>query len=191
MQLVVKGHKLDISDSLRNRVSEAFQSLFEKYFGDGIEADVIFSKHAHEFHSHVKAHIGKGIDLQAEGRGGDAYSSFDEAIEHLAKRLRRYKRRLKDHHKETDRATSLMAQQFVIAPLPEEESEEVAIDDSPLIVAESATEVPSLTVSQAVMRMDLVDAPALMFKNAAHDRLNMVYRRSDGNIGWVDPAQSS
>jgi ribosomal subunit interface protein len=189
MQLVVKGHKLEVSDSLRDRVAESFQTLFEKYFGDGIEANVTFSKHAHEFHSSVVAHIGKGIDLQAEGRGGDAYSSFDEAIEHLAKRLRRYKRRLKDHHKNTEQRFSMAAQQFVLAPPADEEPEQV--EDAPLIVAESATQVPNLTVSEAVMRMDLGNSPALMFKNAAHDRLNVVYRRPDGNIGWIDPASQS
>ncbi len=186
MQLVVKGHKLEISDSLRDRVAESFQTLFEKYFGDGIEANVTFSKHAHEFHSQVVAHIGKGIDLQAEGRGGDAYSSLDEAIKHLAKRLRRYKRRLKDHHRSLEQRFSVAAQQFVLAAPADEEPDHA--DDAPLIVAESATEVPNLTVSEAVMRMDLGDVPALMFKNAAHDRLNVVYRRADGNIGWVDPA---
>jgi ribosomal subunit interface protein len=189
MELVVKGHKLDVSDSLRDRVAEAFQALFEKYFGDGLEANVVFSKHAHEFHTHLKAHVGKGIDLQAEGRGGDAYSAFDEALEHLAKRLRRYKRRLKDHHKNLEQRVNLAAQQFVLAPLPDEEPETGSLNDAPLIVAESAAQVPNLSVSEAVMRMDLSDESALMFRNATHDRINLVYRRSDGNIGWIDPAR--
>jgi ribosome hibernation promoting factor len=148
-------------------------------------------------------HIGRGIQIQAQGDADSPYPAFDTAAEHLAKRLRRYKRRLRDHHQKTDAAHAPMpARQYVLAA--QAESDEAEIDGAeidgaeaevgaadgdaaPVIVAEMTTEISSLTVSEAVMHMDLGELPALMFRNDSHGGLNMIYRRPDGNIGWIDP----
>jgi hypothetical protein len=137
----------------------------------------------------VAVHIGRGIQIQAQGDADEPYPAFDTAAEHLAKRLRRYKSRLRDHHKRSGpTAETLLARQVILAA--DDSDRELAEDDvagSPAVVAEMTTEIASLTVSEAVMRMDLADQPALMFRNSSHDGLNMIYRRSDGNIGWIDP----
>ncbi|MEE8188709.1 MAG: sigma 54 modulation/S30EA ribosomal C-terminal domain-containing protein, partial [Kiloniellales bacterium] len=136
----------------------------------------------------VAAHVGRGIQVQAQGAAEEPYPAFDTAAEHLAKRLRRYKGRLRDHHKDSGpKAETLLAQQYILAGDDEEEAAEDVGQGQPAVVAEMTTEIPSLTVSEAVMRMDLADQPALMFRNSSHSGLNMIYRRTDGNIGWIDP----
>ena len=189
MQLSVKGKQLDIGESFRTHVEESLDRVLSKYFGNVIEAHVTLSRNAHLFHSSVSAHVGRHIHLSAEGEASEAYKAFDEALERLSKRLRRHKRRLRDHHKEaTGDHESLPAQQYILAGETEEDAEaETDQDGPPAVIAEMSTEIPSLTVSQAVMRMDLAELPALMFRNSAHGGLNMIYRRADGNVGWVDP----
>jgi hypothetical protein len=146
----------------------------------------------------ISVHVGRGILMQAEDDGGDAYAAFDIAAETISKRLRRHKRRLRDHHRaDTDSyaANSYAAKQFVLAP---DMGDEAALEagegvdhvngHAALIVAELEAHIPTLTVGEAVMRLDLAETQAMLFHNRAHGGLNMVYRRNDGNIGWVDPA---
>jgi hypothetical protein len=136
----------------------------------------------------VAVHIGRDIRIQAQGDADEPYPAFDTAAEHLAKRLRRYKRRLRDHHKRSGpSAETLLAQQYILAADDDREDAEGEVEDNPTVVAEMTTEIATLTVSEAVMRMDLADQPALMFRNSSHGGLNMIYRRSDSNIGWIDP----
>lgn len=184
----VKGKNIEIGDALRQHVKQGLERLLDKYFGDAIDANVTFAKDAHLFRVQISVHIGRGILLQSEASAPEnAYTTFDMGAEHLAKRLRRYKRRLRDHHRaETD---SFKASQYIIAQEAhsEEETEEAPLDANPAIIAEMHTDVPKLTVSEAVMRLDLSGSNALLFTNSAHGGLNMVYRRVDGNIGWVDP----
>jgi len=188
MQLSVKGKQLNVGDALRTHVSESLSRILGKYFGDAIEVGVTFSREGYLYRAVVAAHVGRGIQLQAQGEADEPYPAFDAAAERLAKRLRRYKRRLRDHHKDTRPAPeSLPAQQYILASDAEEQAAEDEIDGMPAVVAEMATEIPSLTVSEAVMRMDLAELPALMFRNSSHSGLNMIYRRPDGNIGWIDP----
>ncbi len=188
MQLSVKGQQLNVGDALRTHVSESLSRILGKYFGDAIEVGVTFSREGHLFRAVVSAHVGRGIQLQAQGEADEPYPAFDAAAERLAKRLRRYKDRLRDHRKKAGPAPkSLPARQYILAGDVEEQGAEDEIDGRPAVVAEMATEIPSLTVSEAVMRMDLADLPALMFRNSSHDGLNMIYRRADGNIGWIDP----
>ncbi len=188
MQLSVKGKQLNVGDALRTHVSESLSRILSKYFGDAIEVGVTFSREGYLYRAVVAAHVGRGIQLQAQGEADEPYPAFDAAAERLAKRLRRYKRRLRDHHKDTGPAPeSLPAQQYILASDAEEQAFEDEIDGMPAVVAEMATEIPSLTVSEAVMRMDLAELPALMFRNSSHSGLNMIYRRPDGNIGWIDP----
>ena len=190
MQLSVKGQQLDVGDALRTHVDESLSRILDKYFGDAIDCAVTLSREAHLYRAVVSAHVGRGIKLEAQGEANEPYPAFDAAAERLSTRLRRYKRRLRDHsNKLVDvDGTGLPAQQYILAGESEEShSDESSGDNQPVVVAEMATEIPALTVSEAVMHMDLGDLPAMMFRNSAHGGLNMIYRRSDGNIGWIDP----
>lgn len=186
MQLTVKGKQLDVGDALRGHVADSLNGIFGKYFGNPIEATVVLSREAHLYRAQVSVHVGRGILLQGQADAEQPYTAYDGAADKVAKRLRRYKGRLRDHH----RAEIEMqrAQHYVLAPEVDEAPEEAAgADGTPVVIAEMASEIPTLTVGEAVMRLDLADEGAIMFRNSAHGGLNVVYRRSDGNVGWVDP----
>lgn len=190
MQLSVKGQQLDVGDALRTHVGDSLSRILDKYFGDAIDCAVTMSREGHLYRAVVSAHVGRGIKLEAQGEANEPYPAFDAAAERLSTRLRRYKRRLRDHNnKVVDMdGTPLPAQQYILAGEGEDQQgEESGGDNQPVVVAEMTTEIPTLTVSEAVMHMDLGDLPAMMFRNTAHGGLNMIYRRSDGNIGWIDP----
>jgi ribosomal subunit interface protein len=189
MQLSVKGKQLDVGDALRTHVGETLSRILDKYFGDAIECAVTLSREAHLYRAVVSAHVGRGIQLEAQGEANEPYPAFDAAADRLSKRLRRYKRRLRDHNSKPAEGASLPAQQYILAGEDQEhdDEDESNVNGQPAVVAEMTTEVPTLTVSEAVMRMDLGDLPAMMFRNSAHGGLNMIYRRGDGNIGWLDP----
>jgi len=187
MQLTVTGKQLDVGDALRTHVADSLASVFDKYFGSAIEATVVLSREAHRYRVQISAHVGRGITMASEAAAEAPYAAFDSAAEHLGKRLRRHKRRLRDHHRQAVEAEP--AQQYILAPgdAAPAEDEQIAGDGAPTIIAEMATEVPTLSVGEAVMRLDLADGGAMLFRNRAHGGLNMVYRRPDGNVGWVDP----
>lgn len=188
MQVSVKGKQLDIGDALRSHVENSLDRILSKYFGTAIEAHVTISREAHLYRAHVSAHVGRHIQLSAQGDADQPYPAFDTAAERLSKRLRRHKRRLRTHHKDNHEDRDFItARQYVLAGDNGEQDDEQDGSDQPVIVAEMSTEIPSLTVSEAVMRMDLGEMQAFMFHNQAHGGLNMIYRRPDGNIGWVDP----
>lgn len=188
MQLSVKGKQLDVGDALRTHVGDSLSHILNKYFGDAIEVKMTLSREGPRYRAVITAHVGRGIQLRAQGEADEPYPAFDTAAEHLSKRLRRHKRRLRDHHKEDPTMSeSFPAQQYVLDGNAAEPEASEAVPDIPVIVAEMMTEIPSLSVSSAVMRMDLADLPALLFRNSSHQGLNMIYRRSDGNVGWVDP----
>ncbi|MFD2204559.1 ribosome hibernation-promoting factor, HPF/YfiA family [Kiloniella antarctica] len=190
MQLTVKGKQLDVGDALRTHIEANLTATLDKYFGDAIDVNVTISKNAYLYRTTVVAHVGKNIRLEANGEAGEPYPAFDLAAERLSKRLRRHKRRLRDDHAEGGKEAT-HAQHYILSGEQEkEEPTEIDAEDSPLIVAEMAAEIPTLTTGLAVMRMDLEDLPAMMFRNSKHGGLNMIYRRSDGNIGWVDPSKS-
>jgi ribosomal subunit interface protein len=187
MNLTVKGKNIDVGEALRTHVAQSLDHGIAKYFGNPIEATVTFSKQSHLFSADLSVHIGRGILVHAEESADQAYAAFDLAMDHLAKRMRRYKRRLRDHHRaETE---SFRAAQYILAPESDEDAEPIAANgnEAPAVIAEMQTEIPTLTVGEAVMRLDLSGVKAMMFLNRAHGGLNMVYRRNDGNIGWVDP----
>lgn len=188
MQLSVKGKQLDVGDALRTHVSESLSRILDKYFGDALEVTVTLSRDAHLYRAVISAHVGRNIQLGASGEATEPYPAFDAAADRLSKRLRRYKRRLRDHNNKPAERDVLSARQYILAGEgPEESEEESNADGQPVVVAEMTTEIPTLTVSEAVMRMDLAGQPAMMFRNSAHGGLNMIYQRSDGNIGWIDP----
>jgi ribosomal subunit interface protein len=192
MQLSVNGKQLDIGNSLREHIEREIPSIVEKYFANPTDADVTVSKEGAIFRTDIAVHVGKGIIVQGHSRSADPYASFDEAAEHMAKRLRRYKRRLRDHHRERNHKEDILkAAQYVLAAeeYTEPHDEEYAEPDQPVIIAEMQTHIETLSVGEAVMRMDLASLPAMMFRNSAHGGLNMIYMRTDGNIGWVDPRE--
>lgn len=206
MHLTVKGKQLDVGDALRTHAGGVLKALVEKYFSDPIEANVVISRDAHLFTADISVHVGRNILLQSSAEATEPYPAFDAAIERLAKRLRRHKRRLRGRQRDSQATTvSLPATDYVLdAGVPDghgddgwPEPPEVGADTDgeddraqPVVVAEMATTIDTLTVGEAVMRMDLADLPALMFRNRGHGGLNMVYRRPDGNVGWVDPKGS-
>jgi ribosomal subunit interface protein len=190
MKLSVKGKQIDVGDALRTHVETQLQEIVAKYFGDSLDAQVTFSREAHMFRADIAVHAGRGILLQSNAAAPEPYPAFDAATTRLAARLRRYKNKLKHHHHESrDEVAAQIANAFVLHGQDSGREEEV--NDNPAVIAEMTTPVESLTVGEAVMRLDLGDLPALMFRNRGHGGLNMIYRRPDGNIGWVDPAETA
>ncbi len=189
MQVSVSGKQIDVGDALRGHVEDRLATSVNKYFDRAIEAQVVFSRQSHLHRADISVHAGAGILLQSHAELDDIYASFDRAADRIEKQLRRYKRRLRNHHnarEEAERAAH-PAQAYVLAAEPEEAAQEPETL-APVIIAETTTEIATLTVGEAVMRMDLADLSAMMFRNDAHGRLNVVYRRGDGNIGWIDPS---
>ncbi len=195
MQLSVKGKQIDVGEALRQHVEMELAGIVEKYFEKALEAHIVFSREAHLIRSDISVHIRRDILVQGQASDADAYAAFDQAAAHIAKRIRRYKRRLRGRHGQTHEAVAegLSARSYVLAEEDEtadETIDETVVDgaaDQPVIVAEMTCEIPTLTVGEAVMRMDLADVPSFIFRNRAHGELNVVYRRRDGHIGWVDP----
>jgi ribosomal subunit interface protein len=195
MQLTVTGKGIEVGGALRQHVEGSLGSILGKYFGSAIEAHAVFTRERHLIRSDLAIHIGRGIVVNSAASANEFYPAFDNAAERLAKQLRRYKRRLRDYHAKAPRAAGAdaeMARSYVLAPPEEEDDDDQAPAGpeatAPVVIAEMSTELPSLTVGEAVMRMDLADAPVLLFRNRSHGALNLVYRRGDGNIGWIDPA---
>ena len=188
MEISVKGKNMDVGDALSNHVQDNLTAAVSKYFNQAIDATVTFSREAHQLRVDISVHPGpRGLLIQGKSEGAEAYGAFEGALQRISKQLRRYKRRLSDHHKGIATADDyLQAQQYVIEP--EQEDLEVEPEGQPAIIAEMETHIATLTVSEAVMRMDLADAPVVMFRNSANGGLNVVYKRTDGNVGWIDPS---
>lgn len=185
MTLQVTGKNLDVGEALRTYVTERIGQTLDKYFSGNRSGHVRIEKERNRFVTDCSIQLRSGLSLQSHGESTDAYASADMALERLEKRLRRYKRRLKNHHGPAAANASTRAQYFVIQADQDEIVEEA--DDNPIIIAETHTEIPELSVSDAVMQMDLSNKPFLVFRNASHGHTNIVYRRPDGNIGWIDP----
>jgi len=191
MQLSITGKNIDIGNALREHVRDRIENNVLKYFDGVVSSHVTVEKQRSAFHTDCVLHLSTGLTLQAQGEGGDAYSSADVAIEHLQKRMRRYKRRLKDHHLQRGEPISLTpAASYVIAAHEVHEDEEPD-SLSPTIIAEDNAHIPELSVGEAVMQLDISDSPVVLFRNTRHGQVNVVYRRKDGHIGWVDPQHES
>lgn len=192
MHITVTGRHLDVGASLRRRVEEGLAAAVAKYFDRAIEAHVALGKRGQFYLADIAVHVGRGIVAHSSGEADDPYLAFAGALEHLAKRLRRHKRRLRDHNNAESRAAKSEEGWHYVLAGPDDEADDTPaggapVNGEPLVVAEMEAEIPTLTVGEAVMRLDLASAPALMFRNAGNGGLNMIYRRADGNIGWVDP----
>jgi ribosomal subunit interface protein len=204
MLITVAGKQVDTGDALKTHVSDSLDTIARKYFDHAIEANVTFrrdhkGKLGAFFACDINLKAGRNLFIRSEGEGPDAHRAFEEAAEHLAKRLRRYRRRMSDHARDLaeERREPEVARQYVLQPVPDEEEAEQPVNgtsarpdgaDHGAIVAETPTQIERLSVGEAAMRMDLADLPVLMFRNRATDTLNVVYRRPDGNVGWIDPS---
>lgn len=197
MRIQVAGRQMDVGEALRTRIENELSGSVSKYFQHATDAVVTVGKNGGGVGVEVDClvHLPSGISLQTEGHGGDAHAAFSDAVEKLEKRVRRYKRRLRNHHAETKSPLPAEdASSYVLAPLQDEdeagESAPANGESAPLVIAETTVAVRTMTVSMAVMQLDLSSAPALMFRNARNGALNVVYRRPDGNVGWIDPEQA-
>jgi len=204
LQVQIAGKKIEVGAALQERISFGLENRVSKYFNRTGEAFVTVSKPGWSFNVDCSIHLPSGVTLQAHGEGDDGYQAFEMALDKIEKRVRRYKNRLRDHRATNANGNGILeaASERIILPRDEtnEPDEDAAPDDTgldgmagdaPAIVAESDTKIRTMTVSMAVMQLELVESPALMFRNAAHGRLNMVYRRDDGNVGWVDPGKDT
>jgi ribosomal subunit interface protein len=187
MRIQISGKQMDIGDALRTHVEDRLGEAVAKYFDRPVDAVVTFCKDRHQFVADSSVHLATGMTVQATAKADEVYASFEGAVERMEKQLRRYKRRLKDHHRDRqDPIEAMDASSYVLRGHDENDGEEPA-SLQPVIVAEMATRVPSLSVGEAVMQMELAGAQLLVFRNDAHGGVNVVYRRDDGNVGWIDP----
>ncbi len=186
MKVEVNGVDINVSENFRDHIEGSLQEIKDKYFDHASNAAVFFAKEKHLFKVEVHMNVGRGLLLKGSSHSEDLYPAFDSAVDRLARRLSKYKSKLKDHHAREDVATAV---QMMATEKTFKNEEEEAANDEPVIVAEMQTIVEELTVSEAMMRLELGDLPALMFKDRTTHRMNMLYRRNDGNIGWVDPAE--
>jgi ribosomal subunit interface protein len=186
----VTGRNIDVGEALRGKIQEELEAGIGRYITRDGEAVVTLDKQRHLYHVETIVHLDSGISLESNGEASEPHAAFATALEKIEKRVRRYKRRLKDHHGKS------------AAPLPREEvaynviehdadQAEESFDDSnagPAVIAETKKSVKTMTVATAVMQLELGLSPVLMFRNPRSGELNVVYRRHDGNIGWIDPA---
>jgi len=190
MDIRVSGHQVETGAALQEHASDRLNGIVDKYFNRALSSQVTLGKGPHDsFTVDIVTHVMQGLILKGHGEAQDAHLALDKAAEKIDKQLRRYKRRLKDRHEQAEYALKEEEAAYtVFAVAPDDEEEEIIVADSPPIIAETRTDIPEASVSDAVMLLDLRDTPALFFKNAGTGRHNMVYRRSDGTIGWVEPS---
>lgn len=190
MDISVSGKQVDVGEAFQIHAEDELTDAVTKYFEKAINAQVVLTKQGSSMHVEITVHPGpRGLIVQGHGDADEAYPAFDMALERIKKQLRRYKRRLVDDHRRRAAGEDILAaQQYVIQS--DESEEEVAEDAQPIIVAEMQTDIATISVSEAVMRMDLANVPVLMFRNSKTDTLSVVYHRKDGNIGWIDPSPS-
>ncbi|MGE3248397.1 MAG: ribosome-associated translation inhibitor RaiA [Beijerinckiaceae bacterium] len=188
MTLRVTGKNFDIGESMREHILDRVDAAVSKYFDGGVSGHIVVDHEGSGYRSDCTLHLSSGITLHSEGRAQEPYASFDSAAMRLEKRLRRYKRRLKDHHggKHAADGEAAMFADYVLQA-PDQEAEE-AEDFSPVVVAEKTTALRIMPVSDAVLELDMTGAPVVVFRHATSERVNVVYKRADGNIGWIDPA---
>jgi ribosomal subunit interface protein len=195
MRLRVTGRNIDVGDALRSRIEQDLTDGISRYITRDGEGLVTITKERHLYIVEIQIHLDSGITLEAKGEAGDAHPAFDAALAKIEKRVRRYKRKLKDHHAVSRSVTSqIEASYSVIVASDEDDDQDDAAaaesGDAPVVIAETSRSVKTMAVSTAVLQLEVSEQPALMFRNPSTGSLNMVYRRADGNIGWLDPGTS-
>ena len=185
MNLRISGKHMNVGEALTDRINDRLDDAVTKYFHGGYQGHVTLEKQGSRFSCDCSIHLDSSINLQSTAIDCDATAAFDAAAEKIEKRLRRYKRRLKDHHGNASKTERIEAVYSIVeVPNPDEEMPE---DYNPIVIAESLTSIDTQSVADAVMKLDLSDNPVVIFTNAGNGKTNVVYRRADGNIGWVDP----
>ena len=197
MPVQVSGRRIDVGEALRTRIRDELTLSIGRYFGRGGDADVVVSRDGHGFRVDCSVTLASGQTLQSHGLGGDAHAAFSQALEKVAARIRRYKRRLKSH---TVQASAKAAETAALMVLRAPGADDQDIDGwaepsdehppAAMIIAETETALRTMTVSMAVLELDLIETQTIVFRNAAHGGLSVVYRRPDGNIGWIDLART-
>lgn len=194
MKITVHGHHMDVGEALETYIADKIESINEKYFNRAVNVVVTMEKEKKGlFKSNIIMTVGKDVNVQASSTAHDVHIAFDETAEKIAKQLRRYKRKLRDHSEQMEKAEQMKGLEYTIGSNLKDEQvdhltdEEIESQDEPMIVAEMTTNIQTMTVSDAVMRLNLSGNNAMMFRNSKNGGLNMVYVRQDGNIGWIDP----
>lgn len=201
MQVQVTGKHMNVGDALRSRITDELSTSIGKYFDRGGAADVVVAQDGHDIRVDCRVRLASGQNLESHGQASDAHAAFDVALEKIDTRIRRYKRRLKNHHRpapkdaEVAPAFVLRAPEDEIDGWDEVQAEAADNDDghglpASVVIAETQAEVKTMTVSMAVLDLDLTQTQTIVFRNAAHGGLSVVYRRPDGNIGWIDPERT-
>ena len=191
MRYQISGKQIDIGEALQIHVKAELGEVVDKYAQRPTDAVVVFSKTAHEYICESTIHLSTGLNAAAKGAASEIYAAFEACRERLDKQLRRHKRRLRDHHSrrtapvEFDGGSS-----YILAPSDDGEDGDIDAPPQPIVIAEMETKIPSITVGEAVMQMELAGQKMLVFRNEGHGGVNVVYRRDDGNIGWIDPRNS-
>ena len=199
MQVLVSGKHVAVGEALRERVTDEITGSIGKYFERGGDAHVVVSREGHSFRIDCAVNLASGQALQSHGLGADAHGAFDAALAKIETRIRRYKQRLKSHSVAASAKQAETAAYFVIRAPEGEEDESWDESDSAqsagavpaaMVIAETERVITQMTVSRAVMELDLTESQTIVFRNAAHGGLSVVYRRPDGNIGWIDPERT-
>lgn len=188
MRYQISGKQIDIGDALQTHVKTELDTAVQKYAERPTDALVIFSKSAHEYICEATVHLSTGLTASAKAHATEIYAAFDACSEKMEKQLRRYKRRLKDHHRERATPVELLGASTYILASEQDTGADEPDTLQPMIIAEMQTQIATLSVGEAVMQMELSGAPVLVFKKEGKVGVNVVYRRDDGNIGWIDPA---
>jgi ribosomal subunit interface protein len=189
MSVTITGRHIDISDAFREAVESGLEELSSKHNLNPIETTIVLSKQSFQFTTDINAHLARGVNLRTRGEGGDAYSCWQNALDKLKERVRRHKSWMDDHHKHKDTHFERAPSYVLAAEQPT--TSEFKDGLAPAIIAETMTEIPTLSVGDAVTRFDFSDESAYIFRNIKNDKINVVYRRADGNIGWINPENAS
>ena len=187
MRYQISGKQIDIGEALQTHVKSELGEIVEKYAQRPTDATIVFSKSGHEHVCEATIHLSTGLTAQAKGHATEIYAAFESCREKMDKQMRRYKRRLRNHHSNrTEPVEYGMGASYILAPTEEpEEADTTPVQ--PVVIAEMAAKIPSVTVGEAVMQLELGDQKFLIFRNEGHGGVNVVYVRDDGNIGWIDP----
>ncbi|MGO4907923.1 ribosome hibernation-promoting factor, HPF/YfiA family [Pseudorhodobacter sp. W20_MBD10_FR17] len=187
MRYQISGRQIDIGDALQTHVKSELGETVEKYALRPTEAVIIFSRSGHEIVCESTIHLSTGLNAQAKGHANDIYAAFESCREKMDKQLRRYKRRLRDHHRDRVTPVEFDGGSSYILAANEEHGDNEPESLQPMIIAEMETKVPTVSVGEAVMQLELAGERMLVFRNSKHGGVNVVYRRDDGNVGWIDP----
>lgn len=190
MRYQISGKQIDVGEALQTHVKSELGEVVDKYAQRPTEAVIVFSRVAHEYFCEAVIHLSTGLTAQAKGHATEIYAAFESCREKMDKQLRRYKRRLRDHHRERVAPVEYGGGSSYILAATEDAEEQDDQTLQPMIIAEMETKVPSITVGEAVMQLELGGQKMLVFRNEGHGGVNVVYRREDGNIGWIDPRNS-